>query len=85
MYVETFPLAVRVIFELPLLMSGTLAAVVAITVAVPKLPTFALPTTLAVPGIFAPVDVTTNCAVALPPMNVLTLPAEVIVMFDVLF
>ena len=56
-----------------------------IAVAVPKLPTLALPTTLAVPEIFAPVDVTTNCAVALPPIKVETLPADVMVILLVLF
>ena len=45
---------------LPFCTIGTLAAVVAITVAVPILPTLALPTTLAVPAMLAPVAVTTN-------------------------
>ena len=60
MNVETLPLAVSVMLLLPLLINGTFAAVVAITVAAPKLPTLALPTTLAVPAILAPVAVTTN-------------------------
>ena len=49
-------------------------------VVVPKLPTLALPTTLAVPAILAPVAVTTNCAVALPPINVETFAPDVSVM-----
>ena len=86
---EILALAVIVILLLPFcirpLLIVVILPVVIIAVAVPKLPTLALPVTLAVPGIFAPVEVTTNCAVALPPMNVETFPADAMVILLVLF
>ena len=51
----------------------------------PILPTLALPPMFAVPGILAPVLVTTNCAVALPAVNTETLPLDAIVTFEVPF
>ena len=60
MNVEMFAPDVSVMLLVPLLINETFAAVVAITVAAPKLPTLALPTMLAVPGMLAPVAVTTN-------------------------
>ena len=58
--VETLPPDASVILLVPLLINGMLALVVNIPCVAPKLPTLALPTTLAVPGILAPVDVIVN-------------------------
>jgi hypothetical protein len=44
-----------------------------------------LPEMFAYPGIFAPVDVTTNCAVALPAVNTDTFAFDVIVTLEVPF
>ena len=51
---------VNVILLVPLMINGILALVVNIPWAAPILPTLALPETLAVPGILAPVAVTVN-------------------------
>ena len=74
---ETLALAVRVTFELPFcskpLLIVVMLPVVMIAVAVPKLPTLALPVAFSVPAMLAPVPVTTSMF-ALPTALIVTLP-----------